>query len=193
MTLRFAKPILVSFVPLLASFVPAISFTPVIAQTRTAAVSPRPPAPAALAVPAQPQVPTPEAMIVLIRSSIVALSHANLTNNYSVLNALGSPSFKQANPPAKLQQLFAPFRANNIDMNPVVFVTPQLKYQPAVQEGRLRLIGFFPTAPLQVNYDLQFEPSGGVWRLFGIAVDLSANESQVQSAPQQGKAAPQGR
>ena len=186
MTLRFAKPIL-------ASFVCALTLTPVQAQTRTAAIVPRPTAPAAKAVPAQPQVPTPEAMIVLIRSSIVALSHANLTNNYSVLNALGSPSFKQANTPQRLQQLFAPFRANNIDMNPVVFVTPQLKYQPAVQEGRLRLVGFFPTAPLQVNYDLQFEPSGGVWRLFGIAVDLSSSEPQAQPAMQKGKAAPKGR
>lgn len=185
MTLRFAESII------LASFVCALTLTPVQAQTRTAAVTPRPPAPAAApilarAVPAQPQVPTPEAMIVLIRSSIVALSHANLTNNYSVLNALGSPSFKQANTPQRLQQLFAPFRANNIDMNPVVFVTPQLKYQPAVQEGRLRLVGFFPTAPMQVNYDLQFEPSGGVWRLFAIAVDLSTNAPVTQPVQQRG-------
>jgi hypothetical protein len=176
MIARFAPSLLVSF----ACF---LSFIPVNAQTRTAVATPRPAAPAAQPTPSQPQVPPPEAMIILIRSSIVALSQANLTNNYSVLSALGSPTFRQANNPARLQQIFAPFRTNNIDMNPVVFVTPQLKYQPAIQNGRLRLVGYFPTEPMQVNYDLQFEPSGGVWRLFGISVDLEATKTPAPRRP----------
>jgi hypothetical protein len=183
MTLRFATT--------LASLAALTLFTPVSAQVQTAAKMPRPAPPAAVQAPAQPQVPSPEAMIILIRASLVALSQANLTNNYSVLNQLGSPTFKQANSPARLQQIFEPFRRNNIDMNPVVFVTPQLTAQPVMKDGRLRLVGNFPTTPMQVNYDLQFEPSGGVWRLFGLSVDLSANQPQPQ--PQQGKPAPTGR
>jgi hypothetical protein len=175
----------------MASLVALTLLTPVSAQVQIAANMPRPAPPAAVAAPAQPQVPSPEAMIILIRASLVALSQANLTNNYSVLNQLGSPTFKQANTPARLQQIFEPFRRNNIDMNPVVFVTPQLTAQPSMKDGRLRLVGNFPTAPMQVNYDLQFEPSGGVWRLFGISVDLAA--TQPQSAPQPARGVPTGR
>ncbi len=129
---------------------------------------------------AQIQMPPPEAMIIMIRSSLVALSQANVTGNYQVLNALGSENFRAANPPARLAQLFAPFRTNNIDLAPVVFVTPQLSQQPKITDGKLRMIGFFPTQPMRVDYDLQFEPSGGTWKLFGLSVNLNAVAPQSQ-------------
>ena len=55
---------------------------------------------------AQPALPFPQAMI-LIRSALTALQQADETNDYSVLNALGSTSFRTANPPARLAQTFA--------------------------------------------------------------------------------------
>ncbi len=128
-------------------------------------------------------VPPAEAMVILIRSSVVALSHANLTNNYAVLNSLGSPNFRTANPPARLAQIFAPFRTNQIDMNPVVYVTPQLTQQPILVDGKLRLVGYFPTTPMQVDFDLQFEPDAGTWKLFGLAVNLSRGAAPVQNRP----------
>jgi hypothetical protein len=145
---------------------------------------------AAPVAPAQIQMPAPETMIIMIRASLVALSQANVTNNYSVLNALGSENFRQANPPARLAELFAPFRTNNIDLAPVVFVTPQLSQQPKITDGRLRLIGYFPTAPMQVNYDIQYEPSGGVWKLFGISVNLNPAQQQSRVVPNQGGQSP---
>jgi hypothetical protein len=155
------------------------------------------PAPAAKPAAAQIQMPPPEALIIMIRSSLVALSQANVTNNYSVLNALGSENFRQANPPARLAQIFAPFRTNNIDLAPVVYVTPQLSQQPRIENGKLRLIGFFPTQPMQVLYDVQYEPSGGIWKLYGIQVNLNQAQPapqapQLQPAPKQG-ATPPGR
>jgi hypothetical protein len=139
---------------------------------------------------AQIQMPPPEAMIIMIRSSLVALSQANVTNNYQVLNALGSNNFRQSNPPARLAQLFASFRSNNIDLAPVVFVTPQLSQQPKIENGKLRLIGYFPTQPMRVDYDLEFEPADGIWKLFGLSVNLSAASQKPapQTLPQ---AAPQ--
>lgn len=148
--------------------------TPVLAQQP--AVQPNAP------VAAKPQIPPPEALIILIRSTVVALSHANLTNNYSVLSGLGSPAFQKANPPTRLQTVFAAFRTNNIDMNPVVFVTPQLTSQPSIDNGRLRLVGFFPSQPMRVNFDLQFEPSGGMWKLFGVSVNLAAQTAALAPA-----------
>jgi hypothetical protein len=133
---------------------------------------------------AQIQMPPPEAMIIMIRSSLVALSQANVTNNYQVLNALGSENFRAANPPARLAQIFAPFRSNNIDLTPVVFVTPQLSQQPQIKDGKLRMVGIFPTQPMQVAYDLQFEPSGGTWKLFGISVNLNPAAQPSQNGQQ---------
>jgi hypothetical protein len=141
----------------------------------------------------QIQMPPPEAMIIMIRSSLVALSQANVTNNYQVLNALGSENFRASNSPARLAQIFAPFRTNNIDLAPVVFVTPQLSQQPQIKDGKLRMIGFFPTQPMRVDYDLQFEPSGGTWKLLGISVNLNAATPQAQGQPQPQTKQPQSR
>lgn len=116
--------------------------------------------------------PPPEAMIILIRSSLVALSQANQTGNYTVLNQLGSANFRRNNTAERLAQIFAPFRTNNIDLSVVVFVTPQLTEAPRFENGRLRLIGYFPTQPMRVTFDLMFEPDGGQWKLFGLGVDL---------------------
>ncbi len=125
------------------------------------------------AAPAQIQTPSPEAMIIMIRSSIVALSQANVTNNYTVLNALGSRAFRTNNPPQQLAAVFRSFRDNNIDLSPVVYINPQLTAQPSLRDGKLHLVGNFPSSPLQVNFDLTFEPDAGMWKLFGLGVNLS--------------------
>ena len=132
---------------------------------------------------AQIQMPRPETLIIMIRSSLVALSQANITNNYSVLNQLGSGNFRKANPPTRLAQLFNSFRTNKIDLAPVVFVTPQLSKQPEIVNGKLHLVGNFPTQPMRVDFNLQFEPSDGIWKLFGLSVDL--NRVQPRQAAQQ--------
>ncbi len=126
--------------------------------------------------------PPPEAMIVMIRSTVVALGHANMTNNYSVLNALGSQNFRKSNNVNQLSKSFEPFRSNKIDLAPVVYLTPQLSQQPTIENGRLRMVGYFPSQPMRVNFDLMFEPSEGIWKLFGIGVNL-VPASQAAVAP----------
>ena len=39
--------------------------------------------------------------------------------------------------------------------------------------GLLRLSGFVPTKPQQVNFEMLFQNMAGRWRLFGIAVNTS--------------------
>ena len=156
---------------------PAMAAKRVITAAKPAAVNPQ----------REPALPSPEAMIILIRSSIVALSQANITGNYTVLNALGSPAFRASNPPAQLSQAFAAFRTNRIDMNPVVFITPQLREQPTMSKGHMRLVGFFPSTPLQVNFDLQFEPDQGNWKLANLGVNLAQQAAAAAPAQDRGQ------
>lgn len=116
----------------------------------------------------------------LIRSSIIALNQANMTGNYSVLRELGTPSFQMTNNPARLAEIFASLRARKLDLSPIMFFNPKLVSQPAIQDNQiLRLTGFFPTAPEQVNFDLAFQLFANQWMLAGIAVSTSpANEAQ---------------
>ena len=149
------------------------------------------PAPAPASSPNQPAttsptpaVPPPEVLLVLIRTTLVALNQAVSTGNFTVLRDLGSPAFQAANSPAQLGVIFASLRNRNIDLSPVVVVTPEVSEPPQItQDQMLRLVGFFPTKPLQVQFQLLFQPVNGQWRLFGMAVDAVAAPVAAAAAP----------
>jgi hypothetical protein len=116
--------------------------------------------------------PSSVAQLILIRSALTAFNHANLTGNYSVLQALGSQNFRTANPTVKLAKLFVPFRTSLVDISPTLFLNPALSRQPVIENGRLRLVGTFPSKPMAVSFDLLFEQSDLQWKLFGLSVSL---------------------
>lgn len=116
-------------------------------------------------------------VLILVRSTLLALDHANKTGNYTVLRDLGSAGF-QANSAARLGEIFAKLRTDNLDLSGVAVIEPQLSLLPQIEaNGLLHMTGLFPSVPTQVNFDLMFAPTNGQWRLFGISVSLG------QSAP----------
>jgi hypothetical protein len=160
-------------------------------KTKAAAPKPAPKAPPA----ERPQVPDETRLTLLIQSYLIALSQANLTGNYSVLHALGAPSFQQNNPPDKLAQVFGALRSQNIDLTPLILFKPILDKPPAFEDqGLLHLIGHYDTAPQQVQFDLTLQPISGVWRLFGLSVKaVPAKTAPAGTAPEaQSNAEPAG-
>lgn len=139
--------------------------------------------------------PDPYKMSMLIRTTLIALSQANLTGNYTVLRDLGSPAFQATNSAARLTEAFTDLRQRRLDFAPVLFVNPKLVRQPSLDEaGRLRLRGFMETRPEQINFDMMFEHVGGDWRLFGLAVQMqqapeATADTGAMQAPADGKKA----
>jgi hypothetical protein len=126
---------------------------------------------------ARPQMPGADQMMILLRTSLIALHHANMTGNYTVLRDIGAPGFQEANDPARLSAIFADLRDRDHDLGPVSILDATLTREPAFENnGMLRLTGVFPTRPEQVNFDLLFENVQGNWRLFGISVGTSRAE-----------------
>lgn len=118
-----------------------------------------------------PQLPDANGLTILVRTTVIALNHANRTGNYTVFRDLGSPGFQKANTAAKLASIFANHRAQNLDFGPIALFNPNFTKQPALDKQRmLRLTGFFPTKPLRVQFDLVYQWIEKRWRLFGIAV-----------------------
>jgi len=134
------------------------------------------------AQPQIPQVPHPERLMILIRSTLLAVNQANLTGNYSVLRELGTPEFQETNNPARLADIFRKLRERAIDLGPIAVLDAKLTRQPSIDgNGQLRLTGYFPSRPEQVNFDLAFYLRNGRWRLDGIA--LNTTPSQAAAAP----------
>jgi hypothetical protein len=122
-------------------------------------------------------------VMILIRESLLALDQANKTGNYTVLRDLGAPAF-QANSAARLSEIFAKQRNDNIDLSGVAVIDPQLTLLPQIEgNGLLHMTGFFPSVPTQVNFDLAYAAVNGQWRLFGISVALGRTEPVAPAPP----------
>nr|WP_232375652.1 hypothetical protein [Mesorhizobium comanense] len=118
-------------------------------------------------------------VLILVRTSLLALDQANKTGNYSVLRDLGAPSF-QANTAAKLAEIFASQRQQALDLGGVAVLEPQLTLLPQIEpSGMLHMAGFFPSVPMQVNFELLFAPHERQWKLFGLSVNLSNGAPQA--------------
>ena len=130
-------------------------------------------------------VPSPEELLALIRTTIIALNQANMTGNYTVLRDIGAPPFRNANDASKLSLIFKGLRDQNIDLSLTAQVTPELSDVPVIdQRGLLQLAGRFPTQPLSVDFRLAYARFDGRWQPYAITVNLAANEPRVSVAPQ---------
>jgi hypothetical protein len=148
----------------------------------------------------QPQAPKPaqidrNGVLILIRETLLALDQANKTGNYTVLRDLGSPDF-QANTAARLAEIFAQQRKDNVDLSGVAVIEPQLTLLPQIEaNGMMHMAGFFPSVPTQVNFELLYAPVGGRWRVFGLSVSFgqaapAAPQPPAPAAPQAAAPAP---
>lgn len=123
-------------------------------------------------------------VIILIRTTLIALDQANKTGNYTVLRDLGAPAF-QANTAAALAEIFAALRREKLDLSGVAVIDPQLSVLPEIEpNGLMHMRGFFPSAPTQINFDLTYAPVGGQWRLLGLSVGLGQAGPVAPTPPQ---------
>jgi hypothetical protein len=140
-------------------------------------------------------------VMILIRSSLLALDQANKTGNYTVLRDLGAPGFQVTNTAARLGEIFANLRRDKIDLSGVAVLDPQLSLLPQIESsGMMHMSGFFPSVPAQVKFELLYAPVEGQWKLFGMSVGLgqsgpvapqpAAGPSAAPAAPAPAAAAP---
>jgi hypothetical protein len=127
-------------------------------------------------------------VLILIRPVLIALDEANKTGNYSVLRDLGAPGFQEVNSDARLAEIFASQRKENLDLSGVAVIDPQLTLLPQIEaNGMMRMAGFFPSVPTQVNFELLYASVNRQWRLMGLGVSLgqTAPVAPAPPAPEQ--------
>ena len=182
MTLRWFGAALVILVSIVAAILVADSVATQAQQPQPA--PPQPPVQQAQPQPAgKPANIDRNGVLMLVRSSLLALDQANKTGNYTVLRDLGAPGF-QVNTAAKLAEIFASQRNDKLDLSGVAVIDPQLTVLPEIEaNGLMRMAGFFPSVPSQVNFDLLFAPVDGQWRLFGISVKVGSSAPVAPTLP----------
>ena len=108
----------------------------------------------------------------LIKNALIALNQANVTGNYTVLRDLCSPELREKQKAADFALEFHSTHDRNRDMSFVMEMKPSLSQPPVFSaDGRMRLVGYFPTRPLKLNYDLVFlKTVRGDWWIDGIVI-----------------------
>jgi hypothetical protein len=128
--------------------------------------------------------PDAEKIVVLIRTALLTLNDALQTGNFTVLRDVGAPGFREANSAARLSQIFSNLMSQGVDLSAAATIAPQLAEAPVIdpKTNILRIKGWFPSQPLQVNFTLWFQPTAGRWRLFGISLNPDRTEGRYANS-----------
>jgi hypothetical protein len=118
--------------------------------------------------------PPREALLTMVGSVMVAVNQANFTGDYSVLHALGTRELQVRTTASVLAKAFKPLRDQNIDLSSLLLLPAQFTEPPAIRaDGVLRLAGYYPSRPKQVNFVIVYCPVVGYWRIDGLSVSTS--------------------
>jgi len=142
---------------------------------------------------AQPAAPTGAGQSSLIKNTLTALNHATITGNYTVLRDLGSDAFRARYNAADLAVSFSELRNRRIDLGAVLAADPVLTQLPVLDDtNRLRLVGYAPTHPQSIRFDLSFRHERGGWTIdeVGLAIDEPKAPAVSRRVPEPSTAAP---
>ena len=131
-----------------------------------------------------PAIPQVAELMALLRSTLLAINQANLTGNYTVLRDLGTPDFQRNNSADRLKDNFQSMRSRKVDLSAILVLSANLVREPSIDaNGSLRLTGYFPSKPEQVNFNLAFQLIDGRWRFQSVAINTQRNEPAVEATP----------
>jgi hypothetical protein len=147
-------------------------------------VAQQPAAPKAKPAASQVVMPDAEKIVLLLRTTLITLNDAIQTGNFTVMRDMSAPGFRDANTAGRLAQSFSDLASKGIDLSPTSVIAPQLTEPPGLDQakGMLRLKGYFPGQPVQINFEMLFQAVDGRWRLFGLSVQPGPAVA-AQSAP----------
>ena len=123
-------------------------------------------------------VPGEAALEILVKHTLLTFNDANLTGNYSVFYATLSEQFRRQFPLARLQQAFAAFHDQQIDLAGIIIHKYILTRPAAINaDGSLEVVGRFDTRPLNVFFSLTYAPAGNEeWRILGLNINVAPPE-----------------
>jgi len=125
------------------------------------------------AMPASAQkVPEPFAQEILIKGILMSFNDANITGNYAVFHARLAKPFRDEFSAERLAEVFKAFRDQKINFAIIATKQPIASEPPRVDNGVLKLYGYFDTAPSRVNYFLEFIGSEEEWKASRIEVQV---------------------
>jgi len=106
----------------------------------------------------------------LVKYVIIAVDQGNATGNYSVLRELGTARFQAVTSSARLSDAFANLRKIKIDMSALMMLKPVFSKPPAIENGQLKIAGYFATTPIRIRFTMSFAQQNGQPRIASLNI-----------------------
>lgn len=127
--------------------------------------------------------PSPDVLVMMVRSTLAGVNQANFTENYGVLYDMTTPSLQDRVSEPRFRAAFARLRQQNLDLSPVLVLSPQFTAEPVLtRQGVLKLTGFFPSRPLRIGFTIDYRPMDGVWLIDALSVSALPAQPEMAMA-----------
>lgn len=104
----------------------------------------------------------------LVHTTMVALVDGIVRNNYSDFYSLTSDNFRKQVPESKLSTIFSRFSSAPIDWENVQNMTPVIREKKRLNNGVLRIDGYYPTSPKHLGFRFEYSEGGSGWKVEGV-------------------------
>ena len=123
---------------------------------------------------AQVSLPTRAEAAEIVKETTRAFAAAVNAKNLSSLHEGASLEFQEQVPLERLNEIFAPFLTQDMDLTVLEGYEPMFTTDPALSaEGVLRLEGYYPTTPSRAYFGYSFINRDGQWQLLGINFNVT--------------------
>ena len=127
--------------------------------------------------------PTQDVLVMMVRAALAGVNQANFTENYSVLRGMTTPALQARASASQLGRAFADLRKRNLDLSPVLVLTPRFTAAPLLTPDHvLKLAGNFPSRPVQINFAIDYRPVDGFWLIDSLSVSTTDTSAPVVAA-----------
>ena len=117
-------------------------------------------------------IPDPPEQETLIKTTLLAFNHANVTGDYAAFHASLAKLARDRFSSDQLADIFKPFREKHLNIDAIFKEKPTPSEAAAINEdGALTLKGSFKTRKGTLANDLWFAQSEGHWKAAAVQVD----------------------
>lgn len=129
---------------------------------------------------AEDKMPNAQYQETLVKTYLLTLNDADLTDNFAVLHDKLAKPFREQFTPEQLRNSFKALVDGKMDWGFIVALPPVINQAAIDEHGTLLLHGYFDTKPSRLNYELDFAMSEGQWKPVKVSVNVKKPEEDAK-------------
>lgn len=119
------------------------------------------------------QVPELATIRDLVRTTLTDFNKAVRSNDFAAFHKTLAAQFREQYSAEQVKDVFQAFIERKVDLSDALGLDPVFSPDPAIGDRQvLQVVGYFPSTPSRLHFDLKYVPEGGSWKLLAISVNI---------------------